>query len=133
MGWLSNNATKDFRAEDTLMIYVCGLRGVVTAAVHVQPRHIISITDPGTLAPVVAGLLPECHLRLEFHDIGMPQEGAVAPQQEHIEHILTFAARWDRQHPLLVHCHAGVSRSMATAVIVHTLNARGREERVSNL
>jgi predicted protein tyrosine phosphatase len=115
------------------MIYVCGLRGVVTAAGHVQPRHIISITDPGTPAPVVAGLLPGCHLMLEFHDIGLPQDGLVAPQQEHIEQILTFAARWDRQHPLLVHCHAGVSRSMATAVIVHALNARGREAEVVRL
>src|SRR5438874_7150184 len=84
------------------MIYVCGLRGVVTAPVHVQPRHIISITDLGTPAPVVAGLLPECHLLQEFHDIGLPQKGAVARQQEHIEQILTFAPRWDGQYPFLV-------------------------------
>lgn len=115
------------------MLYICGLRAVVAVAAHVRPCQLISITDPDTPAPVVPGLAPEQHLTLAFHDIAVPQPGAVAPQREHIEQILAFAARWERQYPLLVHCHAGVSRSMATAVIVQAMLAPGREEEIAHL
>ncbi len=115
------------------MIYICGLQTVVAGAERVKPRHLISLTDPGTPAPVVPGLEHKQHLKLTFHDIDVPRPGSIVPQKEHIEQIIAFATNWDRQHPLLVHCHAGVSRSMATAVIVQVLTAEGRERDVTRL
>ena len=115
------------------MLYICGLRAVEANVVHVRPSHLISITDPDIPAPVVPGLARPQHLTLAFHDIEVVQSGMLAPQQEHIEQILAFAAGWDRQHPLLVHCHAGVSRSMATAVIVQAMTVPGREADITQL
>jgi len=109
------------------MLYICGLRAVGASAAHVHPSHLISLTDPDTPTPVVPGLARAHHLTLAFHDV------EVAPQREHIEAILAFAAGWDRQHPLLVHCHAGVSRSMATAVIVQAMTRPGREADITQL
>ncbi len=115
------------------MIYICGLQTVVAGAERVKPRHLISLTDPGTPAPVVPGLEHKQHLKLTFHDIDVPRPDSIAPQKEHIEQIIAFATDWDRQHPLLVHCHAGVSRSTAAAIIVQALTAEGRERDVAHL
>jgi len=115
------------------MIYICGLHGVRVAAAQVEPRSLISITDPGTPAPVVPGIAPARHLKLVFHDLDAPLSGYRAPQREDIEQIIAFAAGWDRQSPLLVHCHAGARRSMATAVILQTLSTAGRERDVTHL
>ena len=115
------------------MLYICGLRTVAACAAQVHPRHLISITDPDTPAPVVPGLASAQHLTLAFHDVEVAPPGMVAPQQEHVERILAFAAGWDRQHPLLVHCHAGVSRSMAAAVMVQAVVMPGREAEITRL
>jgi predicted protein tyrosine phosphatase len=116
-----------------LMIYICGLHGVTMAAAQVTPRFLISITDPGTPAPSMPGIEPAQHLKLMFHDLDAPLCGYTAPQREDIEQIIAFAAGWDRQSPLLVHCHAGARRSMATAVILQVLSTTGQERDVARL
>jgi predicted protein tyrosine phosphatase len=50
-------------------------------------------------------------------DIIEPMEGYVAPSDEHIEQVLAFVRRWDRNAPLVIHCYAGVSRSTASAFV----------------
>lgn len=109
------------------MIYICGLYTVPDAAAQVQPRHMISITDPDSPVPYVPGVAPGRHLKLEFHDIAEPQVDLVAPESSHIEQIIAFAEGWDGASSLLVHCHAGASRSTAAALIVASLSAGGRE------
>jgi predicted protein tyrosine phosphatase len=115
------------------MIYICGLHAVVEAAAQVRPRHLISITDPETSAPRVEGIAPGRHLKLEFHDINDPEPDLIAPDREHVEHIVGFAAGWDGLDPLLVHCHAGISRSTATALIVAAVRAAGQELQAARL
>lgn len=115
------------------MIYICGLYAVAEAADQIRPRHVISITDPETPAPRVAGLGAGRHLKLEFHDINAPEPDLIAPDAGHVERIVGFAAGWDGTDPLLVHCHAGISRSTATALILAMVHAAGRELQAARL
>jgi len=52
---------------------------------------------------------------LRLHDISMPLDGYIMPDEEHVADLLTFVRRWDRRAPLVVHCYAGISRSTASA------------------
>lgn len=65
------------------------------------------------------------HLRLRFDDIEADCEGA--PQEAHVVEAFAFARAV--QGNLLVHCHAGISRSgaMAYALLAEALGP-GREE-----
>lgn len=64
---------------------------------------------------------PGGHLRLIMNDIDHPAEGLVAPEAAHIHQLLDFLSGWDQETPLLVHCHAGISRSPAAAFIAMCL------------
>jgi predicted protein tyrosine phosphatase len=70
---------------------------------------------------------------LAIDDITEPAPGQILPSAEHISKLIGFASSWDRQTPLLVHCHAGVSRSMAAALILLCLDAEGREAEAARL
>jgi predicted protein tyrosine phosphatase len=61
------------------------------------------------------------HLRLIMNDIDRPAEGLIAPEAEHIHRLITFLKGWDQDSPLLIHCHAGISRSPAAAFIAMCL------------
>ena len=84
--------------------------------------HVLSILDPGHPVPDAFGGYGE-HARLElrFHDIIEPTEGEVRPEPAHAEAILAFG-RSLRHEPakarLLVHCHAGISRSTAALELI---------------
>jgi predicted protein tyrosine phosphatase len=84
--------------------------------------HIVSIMDPGCAEPDVFRLFAQ-HERLDlrFHDIIDEHAGMVAPNNNDIERLLKFGrsmldSRSKRR--LLVHCHAGLSRSTAAAVLL---------------
>lgn len=58
------------------------------------------------------------HLKLAMNDISFAgKDGLIAPQESHVEEMITFARAWDQSAPLLVHCWMGVSRSPAAALI----------------
>src|SRR5690606_18487979 len=65
---------------------------------------------------------------LSMHDIAEAQGGMTPPGQSHVLRLLTFARSWDRAHPLVVHCYAGISRSTASAYIVAAALAPRRDE-----
>jgi predicted protein tyrosine phosphatase len=60
---------------------------------------------------------PAGHLRLVMNDIDHPAEGLIAPDSGHVHQLLDFLEDWDQESPLLIHCHAGISRSPAAAFI----------------
>jgi len=65
------------------------------------------------------------HLRLRFDDIEAESEGA--PQEAHVTEAFAFARALEGT--LLVHCHAGISRSGAMAyALMAELLGPGREE-----
>jgi predicted protein tyrosine phosphatase len=58
------------------------------------------------------------HLLLNMNDIAFKGTGnLVAPDETHVRAIIDFAASWQQDKPLLIHCWMGVSRSPAAALI----------------
>lgn len=102
---------------------VCGLTelGAFRSA---SVTHVLSILDPGYPEPAdFADYGPHKRLTLRFDDVIAPAPGLLLPERHHIEALLEFgkglaAAVDDPLHHLLVHCHAGISRSTASMTIL---------------
>jgi predicted protein tyrosine phosphatase len=83
--------------------------------------HVLSILDPGWPEPEAFGSFDRHHrLELRFHDVIDASPGALAPESLDVEQLLTFGRDLTeaRGQHLLVHCHAGVSRSTAAATLI---------------
>ena len=108
---------------------VCGLAELASYC-EAGPTHVVSILDPGTPEPeALASFADHTRARLRFHDVSCETAGYVAPQRDHIEALLAFGrtlALASSPH-LLVHCHAGISRSTAAAVVLVAQRRRGAE------
>jgi predicted protein tyrosine phosphatase len=52
------------------------------------------------------------------NDIIDPAAGTAPPLRRHIEDLLTFSRTWDARSPMVIHCWAGISRSMASAFTI---------------
>lgn len=111
-------------------ITVCGI-DELAGFCEARVSHVLSILDPGHLEPVAFGAYGK-HERLElrFHDIVDEREGQVAPQPVDVETLLRFGrdllAEPSAEAHLLVHCHAGISRSTAAMTL---LLAQARPDR----
>jgi predicted protein tyrosine phosphatase len=105
-------------------VTVCGLDelvGLDAAGV----THIVSILDPGWPEPeILRGFDVHRRLKLNFHDVIEPFPGWIAPERWDVDLLLAFGkalASADGADPaphLLVHCHAGLSRSTASAILL---------------
>ena len=83
--------------------------------------HVLSILDPGWPEPEAFGAFdPHRRLELRFHDVIEAEPGCIAPESLDVEQLLTFGRDLTeaRDTHLLVHCHAGVSRSTAAAALI---------------
>jgi predicted protein tyrosine phosphatase len=83
--------------------------------------HVLSILDPDWPDPKsFAAFAPHRRLALRFHDIIEPAPGRYAPSREDVERLLAFGRELGEAagSHLLVHCHAGVSRSTAAAALI---------------
>jgi predicted protein tyrosine phosphatase len=105
-------------------VTVCGLNELV-ALEAAGVTHVLSILDPGWPEPEpLRGFAVHRRLKLHFHDVIEAQPGWTAPQRWDVDLLLAFgrdvaAARDERPGShLLVHCHAGVSRSTAAAILI---------------
>jgi predicted protein tyrosine phosphatase len=93
----------------------------------------------GLMDPKLQGIIPqkENYLQLFFHDCDEafhPDYEAVSPERHHIEEALDFSSGFHDKDKVLVHCHAGVSRSVAVAIAIyvqHGLEPFEAFERVS--
>ncbi|HKS88042.1 MAG TPA: protein-tyrosine-phosphatase [Stellaceae bacterium] len=101
-------------------VTICGIPELAehcTAGV----THVLSILDPAWPdPPAFAEFAPHRRLSLRFHDVIEPTPDRLAPSRGDVERLLAFGselATADAGH-LLVHCHAGVSRSTAAAALV---------------
>ncbi|MGD0565440.1 MAG: protein-tyrosine-phosphatase [Roseiarcus sp.] len=82
--------------------------------------HVLSILDPEWPEPAAFWAF-EPHLRatLYFHDAIEPAPGIVLPQKADVEAILAFGRNvGDDLRHLLIHCHAGISRSTAAMAMI---------------
>ena len=104
-------------------ITVCGLDELAKEAAA-GVTHVLSILDPGWPEPdILRNFDVHRRLRLHFHDVIEPLPGWIAPERWDVDLLLAFgrdvaaAPRAAGAH-LLVHCHAGVSRSTAAAILI---------------
>ena len=88
--------------------------------------HVLSILDPLWPDPeAFADFPPHRREALRFHDVIAPRAGVIPeislPTQDHVGRLLAFGddvmVAGDAAH-LLIHCHAGVSRSTAAAALL---------------
>jgi predicted protein tyrosine phosphatase len=116
------------------MIYVCNLLEMPAHVEALGPTHLISLVAPGELPETPPGIEFERHLRIEVHDISEPLDGHIAPTAEHVAEVVDFLRAWSHDDgALLVHCVAGISRSMAVALIGLVIKAGGRELEAAQL
>ncbi len=103
-------------------ITVCGIEEL-EGHCETGVSHVLSILDPGWPVPPAFGTFGE-HERLElrFNDVIEETPGMEAPQPEHVEALLAFGrdlmAEPRADAHLLVHCHAGISRSSASMTLI---------------
>ena len=108
---------------------ICGLdelAGFAGAGVS----HVLSILDPDWPAPAALGAYgPHHHVVRRFHDVADAAPDVDAPAVADVDAILAWSdvLGADAAAHALVHCHAGVSRSTAAAVILLTRHNPGRE------
>ena len=102
-------------------VTVCGIEEL-QGHCEAQVTHVLSILDPEYPVPEAFGTYGE-HERLElrFHDVIDEGAGWDPPREEHVQRILQLGrhvvAEPGTGH-LLVHCHAGVSRSTAALTMI---------------
>lgn len=113
--------------EPGLLLTVCGIDEL---AGHRDARasHVLSILDPDWPEPPALRQYDTHHrLTLRFHDIIAPRSAELLPEPGDVQAVIAFGQELDGAGPglrhLLVHCHAGISRStaaLATLLARHT-------------
>jgi predicted protein tyrosine phosphatase len=110
------------------MIYVCNLIEMPGHAEALDVSHLVSLVAPTEQPPTPMGIAGQRHHRVAIHDIHEPLDGHILPAAEHIEGLIDFVRAWPHDEtPILIHCIAGISRSMAAALITLVVKAPGRE------
>jgi predicted protein tyrosine phosphatase len=122
--------------ELPFQLAICGVDDVPEMLARFAPTHIISITDPDDepldfLAPINV-------LRLAFFDLhtmtGMVAKTLTArdrgdyPCVDHAQAILDFGRCLPGGARVLIHCHAGVSRSTAAGFLLVAAKMPGNEQ-----
>ena len=98
------------------MIVVSSLGESTAAFQQYAPSHVVSILEGDEAAPPeFAALAPDKHLKL-IENCSAAEN--CDNETARCKRLISFAQSWDRQAPLLIHCHQGVARSMAAAFII---------------
>ena len=99
-------------------ITVCGIEELAGHGA-LGATHVLSILDPDHPVPEAFGAFGEhAKLELRFHDIVDPRPNETAPTRTDVDAILAFARTLQTERAsLLVHCHAGISRSTAAMAL----------------
>lgn len=93
--------------------------------------HVLSILDPGWPDPQAFGAYqPHRRVTLRFHDAIEPGPEIILPRVGDVEAILAFGREIgeDLGH-LLIHCHAGISRSSAAMLMILAQAFAAEDER----
>jgi predicted protein tyrosine phosphatase len=83
-----------------------------------RPSHLVSLLSPQHMIATPEGFPAARHLKLGVNDVADPAAGEHPPGRDHIEALLAFSRAWNGRAPLMIHCWAGISRSMASAFTV---------------
>jgi predicted protein tyrosine phosphatase len=112
------------------MIHVCSLARLQETVAATGASHVVTLINKTYPVATPQGVLAEKHLWIDIDDISAPLDGYILPQDHHVEQLLAFVRKWDRARPLVVHCHAGISRSSAAAFVSACALAPTRDERM---
>jgi predicted protein tyrosine phosphatase len=81
--------------------------------------HVLSILDPEWPDPeAFQAFDPHFRAVMRFHDAIEPDRDVLLPQKGDVEAILTFGRDAAEAGGLLIHCHAGISRSTAATLMI---------------
>lgn len=102
-----------------MRLLVCAVDAVADLCRSDRPSHLLTLLSPGQQGPrLPADIAPAHRLRLDAHDIAGPTPGLIAPDSALVARMLTFAASWSGDRPLLIHCSMSISRSPAAALAI---------------
>jgi predicted protein tyrosine phosphatase len=111
-------------------VTVCGIPELPQHSM-VGISHVLSIIDTHEPRPAALDDYFEIeHLLIRFDDVVAEYPGYEACTRQHIVQVLEFGERLHAKADshVLVHCHAGISRSTAAAAILMCQHAPGHEE-----
>ena len=100
------------------MILVTPLSAVEATIRDYRPSHLVTLLSPEHMIETPAGFPAARHLRLGINDVIDAEAGDNPPERSHVEALLDFSRTWSGDDPMLVHCWAGVSRSMAATFTI---------------
>lgn len=99
-------------------ILVTPLSAVADIIRNQRPSHVVTLLSPEHMIETPNGFPAERHLRLGVNDVVDIDAGDNPPTKSHVEALLDFSRNWPGDDPMLVHCWAGVSRSMAATYTI---------------
>ena len=118
------------------LLTVCGLEELEHHGARAV-THVLSILDPDWPDPeAFSAYDPHHRTILRFHDAVEPAPGVMLPEVGHVEAVLAFGralahgaeARGEGEGHLLIHCHAGISRSTAAMAMILAQTHPGEDE-----
>ena len=110
------------------MIHVCSLARLHETVEETGALHVVTLLKQTDRVERPRTVAEANHLILGMDDITTPLDGYIAPGDEHVTRLISFARGWDRTTPLVVHCFAGISRSTAGAYVAACALNPGRNE-----
>ena len=98
------------------MIIVSSYKEAPAAYKKYGPQFVVSLLDADEgPTPSFPGLSQDNHLELRGNCSAHNSDDCI---EGRCRKLIDLAKRWDRKEPILIHCHQGVSRSMAAAYIL---------------
>lgn len=107
---------------------ICSLVRVPEMGHRHHPSHMLTVISGDPAVPRPQSVAEANHLRLNMNDVAVETPGLITPGEVHVRDIISFAERWDRASPMLIHCFAGVSRSTASAYMIALALSPERDE-----
>ena len=98
-------------------IHVSSLARLHETGTRTNASHVVTLINAATVVERPAVITPDRHLFIGVSDITAPIDGHIMPSEAHVHILLDFVQQWDRMHPIVIHCWAGISRSTAAAFI----------------
>ncbi len=100
-------------------LLVTPLSGLPDALKTHGPSHLVSLLSPEHMIATPEGFPAAAHLKLGVNDIIDPAAGTAPPTRAAYGCTARhFARSWDASAPMVIHCWAGISRSMASAFTI---------------
>jgi len=98
-------------------IHVSSLARLHETVTRTNASHVVTLINAATVVERPAVITPDRHLFIGVSDITAPIDGHIMPSEAHVHTLLDFVKQWNRMHPIVIHCWAGISRSTAAAFI----------------